>query len=236
MGRPLHKKYFGNRNTGSTSTEADNGIGGQGVASVTIGGVWAGFTALTTTVTFTAPDLPGGVLATGTAVIDGGGAVTGVLMTENGSGYTSAPTVTIADSDGGAETTGTATAVLTTDNGIVGTVGNQENAISCYAFVTGGSRKIGDIIKQVSTDRYKVETADGEMICQLVTDGVANAAGEMDITVVDADGKTYYVSKITAHRATLVQYGAAGHLFSTGESAAWSFDAATTGYVQIANA
>jgi hypothetical protein len=144
--------------------------------------------------------------------------------------------VTIADSDGGAETTGTATAVLTTDNGIVGTVGNQENAISCYAFVTGGSRKIGDIIKQVSTDRYKVETADGEMICQLVTDGVANAAGEMDITVVDADGKTYYVSKITAHRATLVQYGAAGHLFSTGESAAWSFDAATTGYVQIANA
>ena len=36
MGRPLNKKYFGNRNIGSTSTTADNGIGGEGVESVTI--------------------------------------------------------------------------------------------------------------------------------------------------------------------------------------------------------
>ena len=37
MGRPLNKKYFGNRNIGSTAT-TDNGIGGEGVASVTIAG------------------------------------------------------------------------------------------------------------------------------------------------------------------------------------------------------
>ena len=307
MGRPLNKKYFGNRNLGTTGT-GDDGIGGSRVASVTLGTL--GSYTTRPTVTFSDPDLlgPGGVRATGTvtseveSVTAVGGTQTGytvgqlvtvngtdavlrvatiggtggddaltfdftggsrgtfttlpsgaqattsngagagltvvlafrakaVVITNNGSGYSdvtdAAPTFTESV---------TGTSVLEADSGIQGELGNNENAIKCFAFVTGGSRKIGDIIKQVSTDRYKVETADGEMICQLVTDGVANAAGEMDITVVDADAKTYYVSKITAHRATLVQYGAAGHLFSTGESAPWSFDAATTGYVQIANA
>jgi hypothetical protein len=235
MGRPLNKKYFGNRNIGTTGTDNDNGIGGQGVASVTISGSWSGFTQATSTVTFTAPELPGGVTATGTVTITAG-APTLVTITNKGSGYTSAPTVTIADSDVGAETTGTATAVLTTDTGAPGTTTNQENGITCYAFVTGGSRKVADIIKQVSTDRYKVKTADGTMICQLVTDGVANAAGEMDITAVDTAGKTYYVSKLTAHRARLHRYGAAGHVFPDAASQAWSFDAASTGYVQIQNA
>ena len=36
MGRPLNKKYFGNYNTGSDSVSSDDGIGGQGVDSVTI--------------------------------------------------------------------------------------------------------------------------------------------------------------------------------------------------------
>jgi hypothetical protein len=34
MGRPLNKKYFGNRNVGSLSTLADNKIGGEGIASI----------------------------------------------------------------------------------------------------------------------------------------------------------------------------------------------------------
>ncbi len=312
MGRPLNKKYFGNRNVGSASTTADDGLGGSRVGSVTIdtAGSYAGGSS--PTVTFSPPDLagPGAVTATGSVVMEvlsavataagngynvgdvltvtyggqtatftvatlTGGAGSGVAtvtplargtftattlgakattvapaggdnnctltityrvksvtVTEPGSGYSDAADAAVTFSAGAAA----GTVVLEVDSGVQGEVGNSENAIKCFAFVTGGSRKIGDIIKQVSTDRYKVETADGEMICQLVTDGVANAAGEMDITVVDADGKTYYVSKITAHRATLVQYGAAGHLFSTGESAPWTFDAATTGYVQIANA
>jgi hypothetical protein len=307
MGRPLNKKYFGNRNVGTTGT-GDDGIGGSRVASVTLGTL--GSYTTRPTVTFSAPDLagPGGVTATGTvtsevlSVTTVGGTQTGytvgqlvtvdgtdavlrvatiggtggddaltfdftggsrgnfttlptgaqattsngagagltvvlafrakaVVITEPGSGYSdatdAAPTFTESV---------TGTTVLEADSGVQGELGNNENAIKCFAFVTGGSRKIGDIIKQVSTDRYKVETADGEMICQLVTDGVANTAGEMDITVVDVSGKTYYVSKITAHRATLVQYGAAGHVFSTGESAPWTFDAAATGTVQIANA
>ncbi len=308
MGRPLNKKYFGNRNVGSASTTADDGLGGSRVASVTLGTL--GSYTVRPTVTFSAPDLagPGAVTATGTvtseveSVTTIGGTMTGytvgqlltvdgtdavlrvasiggtggddvvsfdftggsrgtfttlpsgaqattsngagagctvvlafrakaVVITEPGSGYSTA-----ADAAPSFTQSVTGTSVLEVDSGVQGAVGNQENAIRCNAFVTGGSRKIGDIIKQVSTDRYKVETADGEMICQLVTDGVANAAGEMDITAVDSGGKTYYVSKITAHRATLVQYGAAGHEFNTGSSAPWTFDSATSGYVQIQNA
>jgi hypothetical protein len=157
-------------------------------------------------------------------------------MTEKGSGYTSAPTVTIADSDVGAETSGTATAVLTTDSGAVGSSTNQENALRPFAVVTGGTRQVADILRQISTDRYKVKTADGEMVCQLVTDGVANAAGEMDLTAFDAAAGEYWVKKLTSRRATLVSKAANGGTeFATDSSAPWTFDAAATGIVQIDN-
>lgn len=65
MGRPLNKKYFGNRNIGSLSTTADNKIGGEGVATaaVTVAG---SYTTNRPSFTFTAPELPSGVTATGT--------------------------------------------------------------------------------------------------------------------------------------------------------------------------
>jgi hypothetical protein len=235
MGRPLNKKYFGNRNIGTTAT-TDNGIGGQGVASVTISGTWAEFASATTTVVFSAPQLPGGVTATGTAVI-AAGVVTGVTITEKGSGYTAAPTVTIADSDGTGETTGTATAVLTTDTGAVGSSTNQENAIIAYAYVTGNNL-IADIQKQVSGRRYKVKTSEGTLTCKLVT-GVADAVGEMTITATDVNGNTYFVSKLTSRLATLVRstdVGTQGDwVHADGTRAPWSFAAASGLVVQIAN-
>lgn len=225
MGRPLNKKYFGNTNIASTG----EGVGGEGVASVTIAGEFSGFTALTTTVTFSAPQIAGGETATGTAVIDGSGNVTGVTITNSGSGYTSAPTVTIEDSDGGAEvTTGTATAVLTSSA--------RQNAIAAYAFITGGSNKLADILKQESSRRYRVRTADGIQTCTLVTDGVANAAGEMTITATDSSGKTYYVRKLTARKAVLVPFGTTGHEFASGSSVKWTFGSAVANVsVTIAN-
>ena len=338
MGRPLNKKYFGNRNIGSTSVTTDDGIGGQGVDSVTLGGTnnSTGFTAGDADIAFAAPTLPGGVTATGDLVlyadgallegvttftaagtgIDGlGGAaetVTGVAatgntagtgavvtlvkantngvtdysditvivtsegsgyatgetitipgdtfaggatpandltltvatfvtngtiasvtITEGGSGYESAPTVTLSNGTKGTLTT---TAVLTTDSGAPGSATNQENAIIAYAYVTGGSNKVGDIVKQVSSRRYKVKTADGTMVCTLVTDGVADAAGEMTITATDSSSKTYYVKKLTAHKALLVPFGTAGHEFSANTSVQWTFGAATlNSTVTIAN-
>ena len=72
MGRPLNKKYFGNRNIGSTSTTADNGIGGEGIASITWSerGSWlstaGGASAPLAGLALPAPTLPGGVQATWT--------------------------------------------------------------------------------------------------------------------------------------------------------------------------
>jgi hypothetical protein len=304
MGRPLNKKYFGNRNIGTTTT-TDNGIGGEGVASVTIGGTNNAYVAVPT-VTFADPTLPGGVTATGSAVmgvvgvtlvaagtgyavndvitlaagagagtaatltvtaITGGGAtgpidtvsittagnyttitdvtavgVTGpgnddatfdltfkvnsITVTEKGSGYVSAPAITMTGN-------ATKTAVLTTDSGSAGSSTNQENAIVCTAFIpaaNGGTQaSTGDIVKQTNDRRYKVKTSEGTGICQLVTDGVANAAGEISIKATDSEGKNYLVAKLTSRKVVLVPAalgGQAGTQFASGTSAKWTFGAA----------
>lgn len=232
MARSLNRKYFGNRNIGSASVTTDDGIGGNGIASVTISGVWSGFTQATSTVTFSAPQLPGGVTATGTVTITSG-APTLVTMTEKGSGYTALPTVTIADSDVGAETSGTATAVYQVDSGAVGSATNNENAITAYAYVTGGSRQVADIIKQVSSTRYKVKTATGTMICKLKS-SASSAAGEMEIVATDASSGTYYVTKLTAHKATLTR--GTGTVYVTGVATPWTFSTADATYCKIPNA
>lgn len=81
MGRPLNKKYFGNRNIGTNGT-SDNNIGGEGVAGVTIGTVGS-FTSSLPTVSFSTPDIPGGVRATGTVH----GKALSAVATAAGSGY-----------------------------------------------------------------------------------------------------------------------------------------------------
>jgi len=80
MGRPLNKKYFGNRNIGTggaqgvtkdgngniTRRGGDDGIGGEGVANVDFGsGNIGSYLARIPAVTFSTPDIPGGVQATG---------------------------------------------------------------------------------------------------------------------------------------------------------------------------
>ena len=95
MGRPIKKLFIGNRNTGSASTDADNGIGGESLASVALGTAGSAYSqGLTATVS--APQLPTGVTATiSVAVHSGNGAIQSYTVTEAGSGYTSAPTVTL---------------------------------------------------------------------------------------------------------------------------------------------
>jgi hypothetical protein len=336
MGRPLNKKFFGNRNIGTTGTTDDYGIGGQGVASVTIGGTNNDYIAVPT-VTFAAPTLPGGVTATAGAItmvvksvaitnaggsyldeevvelgsgsaaggtgtvdgtyttrasfriksIDGGGGATsielvnggsytvlayngatavsnpgstvtemfttggtgnnlrvtitwGVLsvpISEKGSGYVSAPAITM---------TGNATkvAVLTTDTGTtVGVTENQENAISITAWVpgtsdagrisgNGTSAVVGDIVRQCGSDKYIVTTAQGTGRVTLQTTA-ADAAGEANITATDYSGTTYYVTRVTAHKARITPYGAGTHEFplvnGVGQVVPWTFDTLVVG-------
>jgi hypothetical protein len=305
MGRPLNKKYFGNRNIGSASTAADNGIGGGFVSSVTVTTAGSYLGADQPTVTFSAPDKAavGGVTATGTtvmevlsAVVTAGGSgysvndvltvtyggqtatftvatlsttavatvtpltrgtftatttgaktttvapaggtgatltityrVKDITITEQGSGYTNAADAAITFSGG----TGAATAVLGTDSGIIGTTGNQENSITMIGFLTGGSAVQVDILRQVSTNRYKVTDGTRTGIVQLQS-SLANAAGECSIVATDAAGDTYYVTKLTARRATLTQ--GTGTVFTTGRSVPWTLGTATSTVAKITNA
>jgi hypothetical protein len=309
MGRPLNKKYFGNRNVGTTGT-SDNGIGGEGLASASVS--VAGSYAVRPTLTFSAPQLPGGVRATATitsevlsavtsngttgtgyvvgdlvtftgvagaigyvatvgsgvgeiqsitftqagtsrgafeampadltdiAVVGGSGTLgrvdvlmraKSVVVTEKGSGYSSAPTVSYTNRGG--ITVNSIT--LTTDSGNftngVANADNQENAIIMYANVGNGAGPV-DIIKQVSGRRYKVTDGTTTAIVTLGTDGTPET-GEAYI-VATATGGTYYVTKLTAHRATLV--AKTGDEALDGTSARWTFGSATDTIVSIENA
>jgi hypothetical protein len=94
MGRPIKKKYFGNTNTGSATTSTDNGIGGEGVASVAVTNTGTGYSAGAVTL-FTAPQLLGGVRPSATITRNSAGSVVTINITDGGSGYTTAPTLTI---------------------------------------------------------------------------------------------------------------------------------------------
>ena len=273
MGRPLHKKYFGNTNP--------SGLAGEGVASVTIGGTNNNYTAVPT-LTIAAPSTPGGVTATATATVT----ILSVSLNAAGTGYTggdvitlvggtgTAATITVDTVDTGGEiltftlTTGGAyTAGLpTTGAAVTGGTGNDDatfdvtsaaislvtvtNAGSGYtttvptvtpsagnatltavlsnvaansflstAWVAGAlSASAADIEKQVSGRRYKVTTGDGTSVCKLVAG--APAEGEMNLTATDSAGGTYYVTKVTARRATLVQN--TGTQFANGDSVKWT--------------
>lgn len=309
MGRPLNKKYFGNRNTGATSTTADDGIGGKGVASVPV--TTPSSYSTRPSVSFTgSPDLVGGVAPSATitsealsatvggtqtgtylvgdllTVTTAGGSATayvatvsaGAVATVNftgtgasrgsfeslgtvtvtggsGSGVTltmtyRAKSVTITDPGSGYTTTvPTASAtqsvvlgtvVMTTPVGNTNPTGsgfNPEPAIIAYA---GASASQADIVRQVSKNRYKVTTGSTPFIARLKTTGAASAADEMTITATDSLSKTYYVQKLTAHKASLVPYGASGHEFplnsdGTAQQVPWSLATAVTGTVKIAN-
>ena len=303
MGRPLNKKYFGNRNIGTSGTSADDKIGGTAVASVTLDPANLGAYTTRPTTTFSDPDLlaEGGVRATGsvtsqvniitafagtmtgyttgdivtigngtrfTVTANGGGTITGATITDRGS-YpyasgalpTGAQTVTNVTVANPAATGATfavnynAKEVLITnqgsgyshstdatvtfsqsvlalsvnmlvDSGIIGTSGNQENAITMTAYLTGGSAVLVDIIKQVSTNRYKVTDGTRTGIIKLVAKASGSLlAGEANIIATDSSSKTYYVTKLTAHKATLTRAtGGSGWEFETGAAVAWTMN------------
>ena len=293
MGRPLNKKYFGNRNVG-TAVTTDDGIGGNQVASVTLGTLGAYTTR--PTATFSDPDklALGGVRATGTVTSEIGtvavsgtmadyvtgdllfldnavltvtavaGEVTAVAYTDRGSFTALVPgaratttnnagtgaliSVTyrakeVVLTNAGSGYTDAADAAVSFTQSVTGTsvlgtsalVGQNENSITMTAFLTGGSATTVDIIRQVSTTRYKVTDGTLTGIVSL-TSTLADAAGEGSIAATDSAGGQYFVTKLTGHKATIVQAGGSGWLYTDGEAAPWTLDAPAGIYLQIANA
>jgi len=216
MGRPIKKKFFGNLNS--------SGVGGEGISLFTIG--TNPVSTLTVTVVIGAPNLAGGVQAVGTAVKTGN-TVTSVTVTTAGSGYTSAPTVTFTGTS--MSVIGSATATLTT---------SVVNAIAATAYIPGGSSAVtSDIVKQEASRRYLVRNDQGTGQCRLTAvDNGSLAEGQMNIIATDVNGSTYYVTKLTARRATLsTATDNGGFEYASGAVAGWSLNAATTGTVSIAN-
>jgi hypothetical protein len=225
MGRPIHKKYFAN-----TNYELFGGanVGGEGVASVTNP---AGTLATLVNGTYTipasaigAPDLTNGVKPTLSVTVTGATAYTVTVVTA-GSGYTSAPTITFNGSVAGGSGSATPVATLTT---------TRQNSIKCEAQIGSGGTEVlvGDIIKQQSARRYKVQTSDGTAVCKLVATN-ALGANEMSIMATDSAGGTYLVSKLTARKAVLVPTAnthggstSAGSQFASGTTAKWTFGSA----------
>lgn len=116
---------------------------------------------------------------------------------------------------------------------------NPEPAIIAYAY-TGSSLKQADIVRQVSTHRYKVNTSDTvtPVIAMLKTTGAASALGEMTIKATDSAGGTYWVAKLTSRKAVIVPDTGIQFPLVNGQAQAirWTFDAPTADTtVQIEN-
>jgi hypothetical protein len=328
MGRPLNKKFFGNRNIGTTGTGDNYGIGGQGLLSISnpVGGV--GNFVVTNTyqnfplLTIGAPNLPTGVQATADVVFEldtvtfssggqtdgdylaglstaitglGGGAVVNIVevankvtavnltggnrgefrrgditgsgvtthqvlqapnagtnlqitvtfrvksitILEKGSGYTAVPALSWSGHTFTGQTSPSLNVVaLTTDSGAVGSSTNQENAIVIRANVNDNGNKVGDIIKQVSTRRYKVRTADGTGIVELIQGDSTPNVGKAMIIATDSGGSTYWVTKLTSRKAVVYQKSEDGtYEFTDGQQVVWTFDSPEEDYsVQLENA
>lgn len=217
----------------TVATSTNNGTN----ATFTVTAAGSTTTLLTDTQTVTITKLTG--TGVGTFTVDVYMKIISSPITEKGSGYVGTETFTVTKANGALGTAPAGAIVVTTDSGGVNdqidalnNPDNQDNAILIYANTDGEGSALGDIIKQTNARSYKVDNGSAIGICKLVADD-SPAEGEAYI-VATATGGTYYVTKLTAHRATLVAKTGDGAL--DGKSARWTFGSPTATIVQIENA
>ena len=227
MSRPLKKALFGNTNFGSAGTTTDDGLGGAGFASIiqTIKGS-PNLTG-TLTVTMPAPAEPGGVTATATATVTSGNIT--FTVTNPGSGYRAGYQAIVINSTSGQNINGAPPP-------------NPEDEITGYLFataLTGGvshiritanilglSNNTADIVRQMSSRKFLVKNAAGVAAAQMHPAGIYYygnlPAGFMFFYAHDNASARYVVSKISAHRVTIVRDPtSSGWLFASGSSVKW---------------
>jgi hypothetical protein len=151
--------------------------------------------------------------------------VLSVTVTTAGSGYISVADALPTFSAGTATATGAAVLTSTT-----------EPAITPYAVtIDGGTVLPADIIKQTGDNNYIMETTEGQTLCTLGTTDTPVFGGAY-LLATDANGSTYYVTKLTSHLAVLTQKAMVGsYVWQTGELAPWGLEAADNLVVQINN-
>lgn len=96
MGRPINKKFFGNLNRpyDNEQTGGNSGVGGESVVSTITVSNSGTLYSQGATVAIGAPDIAGGIPATISYSINSAGNIT-VALVESGTGYTSAPSLTV---------------------------------------------------------------------------------------------------------------------------------------------
>lgn len=231
MGRPINHKYFGDQNP--NATQQSEQTGGEGVASVAVTGTFSGKTPGTYTIpasVISAPQIAGGKKATMTLTYLTDSTAT-VAVVSPGTGYTGTTTISGAalQALGGA---GTGTIVLTATM----TATSVKNALAVQARYSGSNATSGnDIVRQVGSKRFVVNTAAGQRVFTLVTRTPA-AAGEMAILATDQGGATYWVSKLYNRTCRLVNVSGTPE-FADGVKVKWNFTASTANaVVSLANA
>jgi hypothetical protein len=205
MGRPLNKKFFGNRNIGTTGTTTDDKIGGGAVATFTVAtrGTYQARPTATVTSFF-----PGGVTATGTTTLEvelavvtaGGGAgaanyITGDIVTVTTASGVATFTVT-ADVDGVVTAAaplsrGTFAGVLatgaqaTTTNSVAGagcTLTLTYRVLSIQVGTAGSGHKVGSTVTITGANTGQAATATVATIA--VDTGLVGSATNQENAIV----------------------------------------------------
>ena len=229
-----------NYNANTVVTATAKGTGYVSGNTVTISGLLLGGVDGTNDLTFT---LGGSVAAAGT--------ITAINIVEGGSGYTATPTLSYT-----VGTIGTASpvVVMAADTGNVGSTTNDENAILGYAWI-GGALRVVDIIRQVSTKRYKVRYSGVNYIARIRYDAIVDGTAgyttsqgvEFNMIAIDASNGTYLVRKLWNRTCTLKAIGinnstigitnnTAGTVFTDGKQYKWTFGTADASTAKIQNA
>ena len=234
MGRPIKKKFFGNLITPyqNQATGGRTGVGAEGLSTllVTNTATNSGYST-TTSVTWvaSAPQIAGGIAASGTAAVTyvgGTGRIQSLTVVNAGTGYSTTATMALTFTPSSAGTAATFVATLSA---------GRQNAIAFTSYLTTGSSAVnaGDILKQEASKRYLVQNAQGQGQCKLVASPTL-AAGQMNIIATDANGSTYFVKKLTARKAVVAQSTmSTAFLVGDGVSTGWTLDAASGTIVSI---
>ena len=213
------------------------------------GAQWQVYNLSGTNATFTLTNAGSGILLNAIP----GGTTQGALATRvSGTGTTSTFLLDIywhiSTGGGVVPTTGAGSGYLKTESlSITGTGApavtainytSRQNAIAFTSYISTGSqaRTNGDIIKQEASRRYLIQNVDGIGQCRLITTSTLTS-GTMNIIATDFNGSTYYVNKLTAHKARLVRKTSAGSgwILATNVATGWTLGSATGTVVTIAH-
>jgi len=218
-------------------TELTSGTGYTSAPSLTV--TKAGTTTKTVTGNYTATTLT----ATSVTGIFLGMVISGGQTGSNGRVQTiTGPTAGVYTITTNVKNNGTFTNTVTfTDAGSgfassVGLATETYPALAFTSYLTTGSSAVsdGDIMKQEASRRYLVDNSQGRGQCKLVTTDVLTP-GTMKILATDFGGATYWVKKLTAHRATLVNRTSTSTALVKVESTGWTLGSATGTTVTIAH-